>query len=341
MRKYDARKNSRQQFPLTMTCHELHELRIATNHHSFSLFHGKRRDTKKKAPTFGTQQREREPAHFSLPFYNGNSGISTSVPYPPNTPNMIISPKSCPSTNSSYSSSQDELPARLSMITFQEPVPAPPAYVVTPEPPRLSGSGKRVQRNRFVASHSQREMISKKRKHDTCFRSVHFQQDPCSGRMVRKSIFGRVELTEEEKVALWWDKQALRKSIRHDIRMFKSNKHGEGPSCEEFTRLHRQARDLCSQSNSVTMEDIQMNLSDVPIRGLEPKIFPELASGREDIIRKVVAAQDKLPTQLSHDQQSRLLRGVSQNLTRSSRLLARLNGIGDAHVARIDCTEDN
>jgi hypothetical protein len=140
-------------------------------------------------------------------------------------------------------------------------------------------------------------------------------------------------MDEEEKKALWWDND-LRKSSRHSIRMYMRNQHLDGIPKDEFEHRYRQAVTMCS-SYCADITEIPL-LSDTPIRGLEHKIFPDLINSRKDVVRKVVAAQHKLPKQLSPEQQSKLLRAVSQNLTRSSRMLARLYGIGDSTVAADD-----
>lgn len=250
------------------------------------------------------------------------------LPPSPRQGDMLIT-SSClhGSENGSISGCPDELPARLAMISIPETSPLPTP--VTPEPSRRFGT----------SENSATKVSCKKRKHSTCFRRVHFQQDPDSRRVIRKSIYGRASLTDEEKKTLWWDKQPLRHSVRQSIRMFKSNKHCDGHSCEEFTQSYRRARELCRNSNAVGMEELQMNLSDAPIRGLEQKIFPDTVAARQEIIRKVVAAQDKLPSHLPPEQQSKLLRAASQNLTRGSRMLARLNGMGDATVAALERTD--
>lgn len=114
--------------------------------------------------------------------------------------------------------------------------------------------------------------------------------------------------------------------------MFKANEHCEGPSFEEFAQRYRRARELCN--GTVGTEELHQNLlSHAPIRGLEQKIFPETVVARQEIIRKVVAAQDKLPSQLPPELQSKLLRVASQNLSRGSRMLARWNGMSDASAA--------
>mmetsp|Transcript_745 Transcript_745/g.1366 ORF Transcript_745/g.1366 Transcript_745/m.1366 type:complete len:284 (-) Transcript_745:57-908(-) len=186
---------------------------------------------------------------------------------------------------------------------------------------------------------------------------VHFQKDPATGRLVRKSIYGRATLTAQEKKALWWDMQSLRRSVKRTIRLYKANdeqpQQGGSPSSSssssshlscctsnaEFAQRYRQTRELC---NANAINDgmgqqgelpIHRLLSEAPMRGLEQRLFPENIVERQEIIRKVLAAQDKLPTQLSPEQQAKLLRAASQNLTRGSRLLARLYGMGDAAAA--------
>jgi hypothetical protein len=228
----------------------------------------------------------------------------------------------------------DVFSARLARIAIPEDSADVPISV-TPDHSRRSGRSM-CFRSSIDVPNKVVKVLCKKRKHSICFRRVHFQQDPVSRRVIRKCIYGRANLTEEEKRAQWWDKQPLRKSVRNSIRMFQSDEHCEGPSYEEFARCYRQARQQCTNSNPVGMEELQINLSDVPIRGLEQKIFPETVSARQDIIRKVVAAQDKLPSHLPPDQQSKLLRAASQNLTRGSRMLARLHGMGDAAAATLD-----
>jgi hypothetical protein len=256
-------------------------------------------------------------------------------PSSPNQDCMMITSREFHSGHMCISESpEDELPPRLERVSILDespPLPMP----VTPDLSRRSGRSKCIQGSTNVPEKSTK-VLCRKRKHSTCFRRVHFQQDFASQRVIRKCIYGRVSLTEEEKKALWWDKRLLRQSVRHSIVMFKSNEHCEGPSCEEFARCYRRARELCGNANSVGMEELQVYLRDIPIRGLEQKMFPETVSARQEIIRKVLTAQDKLPSHLPPEQQSKLLRAASQNLTRGSRMLARFHGIGDAAVAALD-----
>ncbi|KAL3925674.1 MAG: hypothetical protein SGILL_000253 [Bacillariaceae sp.] len=116
--------------------------------------------------------------------------------------------------------------------------------------------------------------------------------------------------------------------------MFKCNEHVEGPPFEEFSQGYRHVlENVATDDAPAAMQGIEINLSDSPIRGLEQQIFPEILSNRAAIIRKVVSAQDMLPDGLAPDQQSKLLRAASQNLTKGSRLLARLKGMGDVSMA--------
>ena len=104
-------------------------------------------------------------------------------------------------------------------------------------------------------------------------------------------------------------------------------------------RNYHEALKLCSSTSDelkkggpLNPEDIPA-ISDTPVRGLEQRIFPETVAERQKIVARVVAAQKKLPEKLTADQKSKLLRAASQNLTRKSRMLARLYGIGDEKVA--------
>ena len=152
---------------------------------------------------------------------------------------------------------------------------------------------------------------------------------------MRRSRYGRVSLTEEEKQALWWDKPSLRKSVKQSLREFKANVHSEGPSFEEFSQRYRFVMEKVA-SNTMEGDTDTVNLSDFPCRGLEQHIFPETMACKESIIRKVVAAQDRLPIQLPPEQQAKMLRVASQTLTKTSRALARLKGMGDASIAALE-----
>jgi hypothetical protein len=245
---------------------------------------------------------------------------------------IMTEPQSSPSNLHDQSMMvDDQSPSRSFQFGKSPPHPTSP-HISTKTLPikkrRPSSSKCTVRATKHVLAITSRALA------DCGRRRVRFQQDPVSRRVVRRVIYGRVTMTEEERKAFWWDSQRLRKSSRHAIRMYMQNAHLEGVPKQEFEHNYRQALRLCS-SNCADMTDIPM-LSDTSIRGLEHKIFPESIISRQEVIRKVVAAQHKLPKQLAPEQQSKLLRAASQNLTRSSRMLARLYGIGDATVAAVD-----
>ena len=254
----------------------------------------------------------------------------------------MIASNSQPLFNAGISTSPDELPARLAMISIPERpemMPMPVSPEASPLPPQRTHSGKRLFQMSSCGMEIERKAPQKthsyKKRRSTSYRRVHFQMNQESGRIVRRSVYGRVTLTEEEKQALWWDKPTLRKSAKQSLREFKANEHCEGPSFEDFRQRYRMVMDKVA-SNSMEGCAEEMNLSDSPIRGLEQHVFPETMAAKQSIIRKVVAAQDRLPSQLPPEQQSKLLRAASQNLTKSSRLLARLKGMGDASIAALE-----
>jgi hypothetical protein len=135
----------------------------------------------------------------------------------------------------------------------------------------------------------------------------------------------RVEPTHEEKMLMWWDSD-IKKQPRQDGLAFKDNDEGYLSYVSKF----HQALNLCSSNGR--LENVPL-ISDVPVRGLEQGMFPDLIHGRLLVVSKVLRAQRKLPAKTSPEQQALLLSLVSKNLTRPSRLLARLLGIGDARVA--------
>mmetsp|Transcript_1801 Transcript_1801/g.4159 ORF Transcript_1801/g.4159 Transcript_1801/m.4159 type:complete len:482 (+) Transcript_1801:428-1873(+) len=189
---------------------------------------------------------------------------------------------------------------------------------------------------------------------------VQFRQDPECKRIIRKVIYGRAKLTDDERKQLWWNKQ-IKKSTRRAIKRYqrsstsietKANSSASSDDDDErdersvtslsrpdFFRNYQAALALCTSTSAelkkggpLNTEDIPA-ISDTPIRGLEQRIFPEAVAERQKVVARVVAAQKKLPDKLTADQKSKLLRAASQNLTRKSRMLARLYGIGDENVA--------
>jgi hypothetical protein len=98
--------------------------------------------------------------------------------------------------------------------------------------------------------------------------------------------------------------------------MYLADEHCDyGPSSrDEFTECYRQVGQMLSNSTGmdsmVSVDDMQtLNLSEVAIHGLEQKIFPEVIAGRQDTIRKVLVAQDRLPGGLAPERQSKHFSG--------------------------------
>jgi hypothetical protein len=136
-----------------------------------------------------------------------------------------------------------------------------------------------------------------------------------------------VLLTHEEKKLMWWDFD-IRKEARLDALAYKEDNRGEGYL--SYTSKFHAALHLCSSDGR--LENVPL-ISDVPVRGLEQCMFPGLTHVRLLVVRKVLRAQRKLPAKSSPEQQALLLGAVSKKLTRPSRRVARLLGIGDARVA--------
>jgi hypothetical protein len=134
-------------------------------------------------------------------------------------------------------------------------------------------------------------------------------------------------LTHEEKKLMWWDFD-IRKEARLDALAYKEDNGGEGS--KSYTSKFHEALHLCSSDGH--LENVPL-ISDVPVRGLEQCMFPGLIHARLLVVSKVLRAQRKLPAKSSPEQQALLLSAVSKNLTRPSRRVARLLGIGDARVA--------
>jgi hypothetical protein len=137
----------------------------------------------------------------------------------------------------------------------------------------------------------------------------------------------RVELTtHEEKKLMWWNRSDIKKQARRDGLAYKDN----GEESLSYVSKFHQALHLCSSNGR--LENVPL-ISDVPVRGLEQCLFPDLIHARLLVVSKVLRAQRKLPAKISPEQQALLLGVVSKNLTRPSRRVARLLGIGDARVA--------
>jgi hypothetical protein len=116
----------------------------------------------------------------------------------------------------------------------------------------------------------------------------------------------RVELlTHEEKKLIWWDFD-IKKQARLDALAFKDN--GEG-SLSYISKFH-EAFLLCSSIGR--LENVPL-ISDIPVRGLEQCLFPDLIHARLQVVSKVLRAQIKLPANTSLEQQALLLSAVSKN----------------------------
>jgi hypothetical protein len=144
----------------------------------------------------------------------------------------------------------------------------------------------------------------------------------------------RVELTNVEKVLMWWQPQEVMEIKQRAKRASALYRHPRGkeedPPCDYHSRF-ASAVDTCTNSSG-HMEGATL-LSDTPARGLEPYIFPEYHSQqRRKVVRSVLDAQRKLPSKLSADGRARVLNATSKHLTRPMRTLARLLANGDARV---------
>jgi hypothetical protein len=140
---------------------------------------------------------------------------------------------------------------------------------------------------------------------------------------------GRVELTEEEKKLMWWDGGGRRRAKLHARAYKKELEEDEGLSTSYGAKFH-QALDMCL--SKTLLQNVPL-ISNSSARGLEHQIFPELTESRHRAVRMVLMAQKQLPDKVTPDNQAALLSSVSKNLTRTSRRVARLLGIGDARVA--------
>lgn len=155
----------------------------------------------------------------------------------------------------------------------------------------------------------------------------------------------RVELTEVEKVLMWWQPQEVMEIKRRAKHTSHSYRHPRGENEDSPCDYHSKfasAVDMCTNSSG-HMEGAPL-LSNTPARGLEPYIFPEYHSQqRSKVVRSVLDAQTKLPSKLSADGRARVLNATSKHLTRPMRTLARLLAIGDARVVAgfVDMEPDN
>jgi hypothetical protein len=159
------------------------------------------------------------------------------------------------------------------------------------------------------------------------------KQQSRSTRRVRFDLLPQVDtqrvdiLTHEGKKLMWWDLDITKKEARLDALAYKQDNGEE--SLSYIGKFH-EALHLCSSNGR--LENVPL-ISDVPVRGLEQCMFPDLMHARLLVVSKVLRAQRKLPANISLEQQALLLSAVSKNLTRPSRRVARLLGIGDARVS--------
>jgi hypothetical protein len=144
-------------------------------------------------------------------------------------------------------------------------------------------------------------------------------------RLALKVRFDLLPQADTRQKLMWWDSN-IDKQARLDAMAYKDN----GKGFLSYISKFHEALHLCSSIGH--LEDVPM-LSNFPVCGLEQCMFPGLIHARLRVVSKVLRAQIKLSLNKIPKQQALLLGVVSKNLTRPSRRVAQLLGIGDARVA--------
>ena len=158
---------------------------------------------------------------------------------------------------------------------------------------------------------------------------VRFVTDS-NGHIAPEVDMGRVEITKEERTLMFWDGSVRKRARRYAEAYRKEISREEGSPASSYSSRFQKAYEMCSSNARLQNTPL---ISKSPTRGLEHQVFPESRKARVRVVRTLVAAQKKLPKKVSPDNQAELLSAVSKKLTRGSRRLARLLGIGDAKVA--------
>jgi hypothetical protein len=210
--------------------------------------------------------------------------------------------------------------------------------IVTPEMQNVISRSEipSLKKSREICRFKQRassELLDKTReKKDintrSSLRRVRFEMNS-NNQIIPNVDTSRVELTEEEKKNMWWDAEGIKRKAKLDAKSYQTKLEDEGSSISYNAKFY-QAWDLCNLNHG-ELKNLPL-ISNVPIRGLEVYIFPELTQSRHYVVRMVLKVQRSLPSKMSPDEQAAVLGSVSKNLTRPSKRLSRLFGIGDAGV---------
>ena len=163
---------------------------------------------------------------------------------------------------------------------------------------------------------------------------VAFQRDRYGRTVVHEYPSYLDELTIEDRDAIWYKK--------HEYRYWK--KYGKKlASVASDSKYGKDLEKVCKACSKAGATDVGTNATDVvdryskiansTARGLEVMVAPHLLRGRKGTIRSVLKAQDRLPSEMPYPERAELLRATSCILSRSTKILARILGTGDANVA--------
>ena len=182
---------------------------------------------------------------------------------------------------------------------------------------------KRLRNRRRVRfeSHDDETLRPRTKVHDICFTS---------------------ELSlEQERERCWWSKAELKQNAKNDVRAYRDansrtcsssqTQQGTQTDKNEFSLAWKLCIENSRNHNFDIVEAVPLIPGQVPYRGLELCLFPELKRNRRYVISTFLKVQQKLPRQMSADQRDQALSAVSKKLTKPSKRIARLLGIGDAN----------
>jgi hypothetical protein len=185
---------------------------------------------------------------------------------------------------------------------------------------------------RKVASHK-RQRSSRKR--------VTFDLNMTSGAgSLNERRIEEVLVSREQLKDLWIGNESKRRA-KTVVDRFKQTlaKEKEATETEDNTSVcsssylnHFQQALTITQSDEKLDSLVRAISMDSPARGLEHFILPHVNQTRRRAVKLILRAQSRLPSHTPPEQKAFLLREVSKNLSKPSRRIAQLLGIGDAKV---------
>jgi hypothetical protein len=126
--------------------------------------------------------------------------------------------------------------------------------------------------------------------------------------------------------------QHFKKALAEQQRAEHDDTTTTSPPPSFYLHHFQQALTITQSDGKLDSHLVRSISMDSPARGLEHYILPNMNQSRRRVVKMILRAQSRLPPHTNPEQKAFLLREVSKNLSKPSRRIAQLLGIGDAKV---------